>query len=222
MGGREKGAPLAWLLPVSEQPSRLSIPLSLSGPNPASGRPGQATVSRPLFLKSLRCSHPKPKEQCQLQIRLRPRLRAQRRRGWGIRPPCSCRCNSGRATRPASMPKQKEALGCPPTLGQRLTQKPTRVARDQICMWNPVACSVKQIFVSPPSTKYVHSTYCVSRGRQGLDLVAGGACRGCRRCSFGALLERARAWLHSFWTVWPGANHLASLSLRLLPCQMGQ
>ncbi|XDA75165.1 hypothetical protein R6Z07F_005390 [Ovis aries] len=47
-----------------------------------------------------------PKEQCQPQIRLRPGLGAQRRRGWGFRPPHSCCCNSGRATRPGRLASQ--------------------------------------------------------------------------------------------------------------------
>ena len=59
-----------------------------------------------LFLKSPWCSHPRPKEQCQPQIRLRPGLGAQRRRGWGFRPPHSCRCNSGRAMRPGQPASQ--------------------------------------------------------------------------------------------------------------------
>ena len=75
-------------------------------PTPPHGRLGQATVSRPFIFKIPAVFPPQPKEQCQPQIRLRPGLGAQRRRGWGFRPPHSCRCNSGRAMRPGQPASQ--------------------------------------------------------------------------------------------------------------------
>ena len=98
VGSPGLAAPCGWTAPENRHPI---VPV-WPPPRPTAGW-ARPLSQGPLFLKSLRCSHPSPKEQCQPQIRLRPGLGAQRRRGWGFRPPHSCCCNSGRATRPGRL-----------------------------------------------------------------------------------------------------------------------
>lgn len=165
----------------------------------------------PLFLKSLWCSHPKPKERCQPQIGLRPGLRAQRHWGRGIRPACSCWDNSGRPVRPARL------LGCPHTgpkgLEPRgpLGQQPEEHVKSSDIFFCPANVRVPH---SPPDIGAQHLLG-GKEGPAGLTSrgVTGGVLQGCKCDICGAILERAPS---SSQAVWPWAWHAASLSLGLL------
>lgn len=82
-------------------------------PHPPQAGRARPLSQGPLFIKSLRCSHPKPKEQCQPQIRLGL---GSGPRGTGVGHPATQQLpmQFWEGYRPAGLPALGgEALGCP-------------------------------------------------------------------------------------------------------------